>query len=94
MLCECNLLSRYNQHIEAIRREEQAAVLARNARIEQKIGAKLTALVTCTDSLRGDVVVFGVYATMMKDFRHSLESYSCHPGFSNQVVSCVGNTVS
>ena len=36
MLCECNLLSRYNQHAEGLRKSDALVVPRRDAKIEEK----------------------------------------------------------
>jgi hypothetical protein len=103
MLCECNLISRYNQHATKLRMEEAKAVAIRDARIEEKLSqgvspnkgtrrlaepTVITALFAVIPSI--DLQRFPTFATMVNDFRATRLSYHDHPGFSNRVVSCVG----
>ena len=97
MLCECNLLSRYNQHADKLRDDERLEVLKRNDRIEAKLKQgmspnkgtnklaehkPLTALIACLDS--GSPL-----SRTMSAHQESLKSYEYLPGFSNVPVACV-----
>ena len=106
MLCECNLLSRYNQHAERLREEEVKTVAARDGRIEAKLiegmsSDKGTRALAAETSMVATLIARVIHAEgssplsmMTRDFRLSLQSYSAHPGFSNQSLSCAGDTVS
>ena len=84
MLCECNLLSRYNLHVDRLCAAEAKTIMARDQRIEAKLAAG-TSPNKGTKKLAEDKVITAlsllipheqlgdsVFAHMMRDFQSTL----------------------
>jgi hypothetical protein len=99
MLCECNLLSRYNSYADKIRKDEKQEVCLRDERIEGKLsggmspnkGARALAAKDPEARFKGLALWLPetnkfVWHTMVLDFAAALPKDDFHPGFSNETV--------
>jgi hypothetical protein len=105
MLCECNLLSRYNSYTNKLRKNEKQEVCLRDERIEGKLAAGISpnkrarALAAKDPEARFTGLAlwlpetnktYGVWHTMVMDFAAALPRDDFHPGLSNETVIIQG----
>jgi hypothetical protein len=87
MLCECNLLTRYNLYADELRQSELTQVIENDQRIEQKMMDKSGKLNTTQPKtlffmLKGDVPA-GAWKLMTQDFSAFLSRVQSRRSFSN-----------
>jgi hypothetical protein len=87
MLCECNLLTRYNLYADELRQLELTQVLENDQRIEQKMMEKSGKLDTTQPKhlffkLTGDILS-GAWKSMTLDFNAFLSRVQSRRSFSN-----------
>jgi hypothetical protein len=101
MLCECNLLSRYNNYADKLQKNERQEVCLRDELIEGKLeagmspnkGAKALAAKDPEARFTGLALwlpetnkTYGVWHTLVMDFAAALPRDDFHPGLSNETV--------